>query len=192
MTVPKALLTFVHFFTTKKMFDFICTENIKSLIEYIVTQYLSAKKSAQGDDISFLSAEDSANPYVETFNQLRKAFDKNIKSEEQGEGSSFLDNNLNTSGKNNGLLRRHSMLNKIAIEDQVTINIFAPSSLMIYSSYILFYSHFRISPQRKFRQADEDDSYFNDDDDVMDVSQLQEVTSTSDKLTSHVKDAKNL
>lgn len=50
------------------MCDFIRTENIKSLIEYIVTRHLSSQLTPN----TMTSLEDIANPHVDTFKQLRK------------------------------------------------------------------------------------------------------------------------
>ena len=108
------------------MCDFICLENIKSLIDYIVTKHLS--KSAKHPASSL---EEIANPHVETFKQLRKAYDDNNKTEQGGGGGgdsgSFHgtgDISMNGGGSHDGLLmngRGRSMLNKKALEDQVSI-----------------------------------------------------------------------
>ena len=101
------------------MCDFICLENIKSLIDYLVTKHLSKKNP---------SLEDIANPYVETFKQLWKAYDENNNTKPEQlsilgssyQGSSEASMNGSHDG---GLLmngRGRSMLSKKALEDQVS------------------------------------------------------------------------
>ena len=58
-----------------EMCDFIHTENIKSLIEYIVTKHLSASSA----EAPVPSLEDVSSPYVSTLTVLRKAYEKNLK-----------------------------------------------------------------------------------------------------------------
>ena len=58
-----------------EMCDYIHTENVKSVIEYIVTKHLSAS-SAEGP---MPSLEDVSSPYVSTLTELRKAYEKNLK-----------------------------------------------------------------------------------------------------------------
>ncbi len=116
------------------MCDFICVENIKSLIDHIYLQHLSAKKSAPSDDDKKPSLEDVANPHVTTFRQLRKAYEKNHNLEPQrGKGPPVLDSVINTNGSDDGLLmngKERPTLNKIAIEDQVSTLL-----VFIYDSY---------------------------------------------------------
>ena len=85
--------------------------------------------------------EEIANPHVETFKQLRKVYNENTKTENQGGGGLLiLDNGVSINGIRDGVAMNGEVsiiLNEKALEDQ-----------------------------RKFRQADEDDSYFNDDDDA--------------------------
>jgi len=132
-----------------EMCDFICLENIKSLIDYIVAKHLSISNSALGGNERIASLEDIANPHVDTFKQLRKAYeDNNAVKSDQGTGGGVLlvpggggggCDVTNMNGNNDGVLingRGRSMLNKKALEDQ-----------------------------RKFREVDEEESYFNDDDD---------------------------
>jgi len=124
-----------------EMCDFICIENIKSLIHYIVTTHLTSKNPESSIGISSLSLEEIANPHVETFKQLRKIYNENTKTENQGGGGLLiLDNEVSINGIRDGVAMNGEdsiILNEKALEDQ-----------------------------RKFRQADEDDSYFNDDDDA--------------------------
>ena len=99
------------------MCDFICLENIKSLIDYLVTKHLSKKNP---------SLEDIANPYVGTFKQLRKAYDENnTKPEQRILGSSYQGSSeASMNGSHDGGLlmngRGRSMLSKKALEDQVS------------------------------------------------------------------------
>lgn len=123
-----------------EMCDFICLENIKSLIDYIVTKHFTSKNPKSSIGISNLSLEEIANPRVNTFKQLRKIYNENTKTENQGGGGLLmLDNEVSINGSRDGVAingEDNIILNEKALEDQ-----------------------------RKFRQADEDDSYFNDDDD---------------------------
>lgn len=124
-----------------EMCDFICIENIKSLIHYIVTTHSTCKNPESSIGISSLSLEEIANPHVETFKQLRKIYNENTTTENQGGGGLLiLDNEVSINGIRDGVAMNGEdsiILNEKALEDQ-----------------------------RKFRQAEEDDSYFNDDDDA--------------------------
>jgi len=110
-----------------EMCDFIRTENIKSLLEYIVTKHLT-KSASPGEK----SLEDIANPHVDTFAQLRRTHEENI-------GMHLDPNNEEGNPGNDGTTfngRPAPVINKKALEDQ-----------------------------RKYREAESEDSYFNDDDD---------------------------
>ena len=124
-----------------EMCDFICIENIKSLIDYIVTTHLTSKYPGSSIGINNLSLEEIANPHVETFKELRRIYNENTMTEKQGGGGLLmLDNEVSINGSRDGIAMNGEdsiILNEKALEDQ-----------------------------RKFRQADEDDSYFNDDDDA--------------------------
>jgi len=126
------------------MCDFICQENIKSLIDYIVTKHLTKKTALSTvDDSAKMPTLDNIFINVETFNQLQKAYEENRRVE-QGILGSHQDeatSNMNGShdGGGGGLLLMNGgprLLSKRALEDQ-----------------------------RKYRQADEEDSYFNEEDD---------------------------
>ena len=96
----------------KKICDFICLENIKSLIDYIVSKHLTKNNSASSVDVNNPSLEDIANPYVETFKQLRKMYNENnTKSEMNGNHDGL---QLNGGEK--------IILNEKALEDQVCTN----------------------------------------------------------------------
>ncbi|KAL3770993.1 hypothetical protein ACHAWO_003308 [Cyclotella atomus] len=116
-----------------EMCDFIRTENIKSLVEFIVSKHLTP--SAIPNDGK--SLEDVANPHVDTFKQLRKIYEENT----QQTVASNMDveappiNETNVFDNNDALNGTRPILNKKALEDQ-----------------------------RKFRDIDEEESYFNDDD----------------------------
>jgi hypothetical protein len=95
-----------------EMCDFIRVENIKSLLEYIVTKHLSKPTSPEEE-----SLEDIANPYVDTFAQLRRAHEENM----------GVHHDLNEAGhqgpNNDGTTfsgRPAPVLNKRALEDQVS------------------------------------------------------------------------
>jgi len=95
-----------------EMCDFIRVENIKSLLEYIVTKHLS-KSNSPGEE----SLEDIANPRVDTFAQLRRAHEENTGvrldlNEEGPPGQN--DDEVTFSG------RPPPVINKKALEDQVS------------------------------------------------------------------------
>ncbi|KAL7473328.1 hypothetical protein ACHAXS_013784 [Conticribra weissflogii] len=120
--------------------DFIRAENLKSLLEHIVTKHLTTvsdhppaiKDEIHPNDSS--SLEELANPYGDTLTQLRKKYEENKYSAGGVRGDSKAGAHLNddTAEVNNAKARSS---NKKALEDQ-----------------------------RKFRESDEDDSYFNTDD----------------------------
>ena len=127
------------------MCDFICQENIKSLIDYIVTKHLIKKTALSTvDDSTKMPSLDNIFTNVETFNQLQKAYEENRRVEQGILGShqdSEATSNMNGShdGGGGGLLLMNGgprLLSKRALEDQ-----------------------------RKYHQADEEDSYFNEEDD---------------------------
>lgn len=78
------------------MCDFIHNQNIKSLIEYIVTKHLSVSSPSSVTDRP--SLEDVATPYVQTLTILRKTYEEDLRNAkeqaaseqegEQGKGSS--------------------------------------------------------------------------------------------------------
>jgi len=77
------------------MCDFIHNQNIKSLIEYIVTKHLSVSSPSSVTDRP--SLEDVATPYVQTLTILRKTYEEDLRNakeqaneqdgREQGNGS---------------------------------------------------------------------------------------------------------
>lgn len=119
------------------MCDFICLENIKSLIDHIVIKHMSkptisANTIAVNGDKSNPSLEEIANPHVDTFKQVRKAYqDNNAKSEQpiggMASGGLFMipgGGDVTINGNHEGGLmmngRGRSMLNKKGLEDQVS------------------------------------------------------------------------
>ena len=99
------------------MCDFIRTENIKSLIEYIVTKHLSTPFTPQDK-----SLEAIANSHVDTFKQLRKKHEENtqpaaVTSSEAAAPPSI---ETNVGDSHNTLNGARPMLNPKAIEDQVS------------------------------------------------------------------------
>ena len=63
-----------------EMCDFIHNQNIKSLIEYIVTKHLSAT-SSPSSVTDRPSLEDVATPYVQTLTILRKTYEDDLRSD---------------------------------------------------------------------------------------------------------------
>lgn len=114
-----------------EMCDFINTENILCLMEYIVTKHLF---SATGTEGSGPSLEDVSSPYVSTLTALREAYEKLLHEKSnlnQGQGiGQTTDMNVASSGESGRVV-----MNEKALEDQ-----------------------------RKFREADQEESYFDSDD----------------------------
>lgn len=100
-----------------QMCDFIRTENIKSLVEFIVTKHLTPSAIPNNGK----SLEDVANPHVDTFKQLRKIYEENT----QQKVASNMDveappiNETNVIDNNDALNGTRPILNKKALEDQV-------------------------------------------------------------------------
>jgi Component of IIS longevity pathway SMK-1 len=114
-----------------EMCDFIHSENIKSLLEYIVTKHLSTTHPENA------SLEDVSSPYVTTLTVLRGAYEANLNASKKGNvfenGQESPGGTLYFSG---GAVRHASrLLSGKALEDQ-----------------------------RKFREIDEEESYFESDD----------------------------
>ena len=119
-----------------EMCDFIYTENVKSLIEHIVTKHLSATSS----EIPLPSLEDVSSPYVSTLTVLREAYEKNLK------GSNKLptpDSNQQTSTEGeeshskyfhgDSVARGHrAVTNEKALEDQVSSTIYYPTRDLLF------------------------------------------------------------
>jgi len=105
------------------MCDFIRLENIKSLIDHIVTTHLNRKNPGSSADVNNPSLEDIANPYVDTFKQLRKMYNENNKPEQQEGRLSLLGGDLNMNGNHDGLQLNGGekvIMNEKALEDQVS------------------------------------------------------------------------
>lgn len=109
-----------------EMCDYINTENILSLIEYIATKHLSSA----GAETPLPSLEDVSSPYVSTLTCLRQAYEKNL-------GNKGSDAMQNPESKSNGSNEQNGnmVMNEKALEDQ-----------------------------RKFREVDQEESYFESDD----------------------------
>jgi protein phosphatase-4 regulatory subunit 3 len=143
-----------------EMCDFIRSQNIKSLIEYIVTQHVLRPGSGKK------SLEELSGPYVNTLSVLCQAYDENVKSERRfqaPENDSSIDlpvesryfHDLESSKRNES-----NPLNEKAREDQVSLLEFALESA---TTVMPLFSI--IFPQRKFKEVDQEASYFEDDDD---------------------------
>lgn len=127
-----------------EMCDFIQNQNIKSLIEYIVTKHLV---TVAGPDEK--SLEDVATPYVSTLTTLRKVYEENLNC---SNGTT-----KNTNGKpetqeskdaSNGGNEHPRYFNSALVRN--------PQAGM---------SQKALEDQRKYRQADADESYFDSDED---------------------------
>jgi protein phosphatase-4 regulatory subunit 3 len=123
-----------------EMCDFIHTENIKSLIEYIVTQHLSPADSESEKP----TLEDVSSPYVSTFTVLRKAYESNMQLKIDSSGVTDARDGSSTDPRDFGSASQGAQevgsnsrhLTGTALEDQ-----------------------------RKFQLMDEEESYFESDDD---------------------------
>lgn len=111
-----------------EMCDFIHTENIKSLVEHIVTKHLVNSATP------FPSLEDVSSPYVDTLTILRKAYENNLRNTNKALMSDSIEDPADANNDSHNTL--HVVLNEKAREDQ-----------------------------RKFREVDEEESYFDADDD---------------------------
>ena len=105
------------------MCDYINSENILALIEYIATKHLS---SADAEN-PLPSLEDVSSPYVSTLTCLRQAYEKNL--------SNSRDPNSERLATGGNEQSRTVALDEKALEDQ-----------------------------RKFQEADKEESYFESDD----------------------------
>lgn len=107
-----------------EMCDFINSKNIYSLIEYIVTQHLSAT----GTKSPVPSLEDVSSPYVNTLTCFRHAYEKLLHDKRSADHNNERLSNTDNHGR--------VVMNEKALEDQ-----------------------------RKFKEVDHEESYFDCDDD---------------------------
>lgn len=152
-----------------EMCDFIQNQNIKSLIEYIVTKHL-VLPSSPGQK----SLEEVAIPYVSTLTTLRKVYEENLHStngsaNKNTSGSKEIFTRIDLSNGGNDYHRFFGSslikssqpgMSEKALEDQVSDSVLSMVTLIKFTLLIIMHA-----PQRKFRQADADDSYFDSDDD---------------------------
>lgn len=127
-----------------EMCDFIHRENIMSLVEYIVTKHLSA-----ASERPIPSLEDVSSPYVTTLTTLRRAYEKTLKTEIKAPPLNF------TEGQRTDPTESHS---GYLHGDAAT----RPASLVL--------SEKAREDQRKFRESDKEESYFDADDDEAPVA----------------------
>jgi len=126
-----------------EMCDFIRAENIKSLLEHIATKHLTTVSghsppiNDKMHSYDTLTLEELSNPYSDTLTQLRKKYEENKSLAGRVRGNSEAGAQGNTDNDDGAATSddKERTSNKKALEDQ-----------------------------RKFREADEDDSYFNTDD----------------------------
>jgi hypothetical protein len=128
-----------------EMCDYIHSENIVSLIEYVVTRHLNADKGGR-------NLEDFSSPYVSTLTLLRQAYESSLKELQEPptsnkEQSNAGDDTLNSfAGGQPEMPRLQHGARKLsgkALEDQ-----------------------------RKFREHDEEESYFDSDDGSFEPTEL--------------------
>lgn len=127
-----------------EMCDFITTEHINSLIEYIVTKHLSVTSEARVP-----SLEDFSTPYVSTLTLLREAHEKQM--EEKNGGRRFP---IGSDQKSDG---------SADLGDDGAHSRYFHSNQSGRSRFAL--SDKALEDQRKFREVDQAESYFESDDD---------------------------
>jgi protein phosphatase-4 regulatory subunit 3 len=105
-----------------EMCDFIHTENIKSLIEYIVTKHLTATSAAA----PVPSLEDVSSPYVSTLTVLRKAYEQNLRETDKARSGDSKDESLSEAENHARYFHGDTcvrsarvVMNEKALEDQV-------------------------------------------------------------------------
>lgn len=98
--------------------DFIRTENIKSLVEYIVTKHLSIPPH------DGKSLEEVANTHVDTFKQLRKKYEENTQplgTSSTMEVEALPSTDVKSADTHDTLNGARQILNTKALEDQVSL-----------------------------------------------------------------------
>lgn len=106
-----------------EMCDFIHAENMKSLIEYIVTRHLSATNEQE----PVPSLEDVSSPYVNTLTVLRRAYENNLKGLTRVNNTGSREQNPGTLGDQSRYFHNENpvvrstrvVMNEKALEDQV-------------------------------------------------------------------------
>jgi len=122
-----------------EMCDYIHNENIKSLIEYIVTKHLSQEDEENGVP----RLEDVSSPYVTTLTVLREAYEANRNSNQPMD---HMQGGLNAGQTSPGGSRY-----------------FPPSGSAPHHPVPRILSGKALEDQRKFQEADEEESYFESD-----------------------------
>ena len=98
------------------MCDYIRTENIKTLVEHVVTKHLSRQKTSTNNEANTKitpSVEDVATPYVDTLTLLRRKYEENM-SEVKADSTDSPGRKENDNGDG------RIMQNEKAREDQVS------------------------------------------------------------------------
>lgn len=98
------------------MCDFIHNQNIKSLIEYIVTKHLSVSSPSSVTDRP--SLEDVATPYVQTLTILRKTYEEDLRNAK--EQASDQDGSGQGNGAGSYYDHGRTGMSEKALEDQVS------------------------------------------------------------------------
>ena len=146
-----------NFSWSPEMCDFIRTENIKTVIEHIVTKHLHQQppSSSEVNDVAIKrtpSLEDFATPYVDTLTLLRHKYEENSSVTKSSSNESPISGDP-FSNDNQRLIQ-----NEKAREDQVRIYF-----CIILCNFLDSLTNLVSHAQRKFREADAEDSYFFDD-----------------------------
>lgn len=130
-----------------EMCDFIQSENIMSLMEYIVTKHLSATQTGSEG----LSLEDASSPYVSTFTTLRESYEQNLEALRQQQH------------RQQGKIGPPSQGSPKQISHAEGGGSYFSNKPIVQASRVL--SGKALEDQRKFREDHDEESYFEDDDD---------------------------
>lgn len=109
-----------------QMCDFIHNQNIKSLIEYIVTKHLSVSSPSSVTDRP--SLEDVATPYVQTLTILRRTYEEDLRNAK--EQASEPDGREQSKGSGSYYDHARTGMSEKALEDQVRTTWVDASCLM--------------------------------------------------------------
>lgn len=168
--ISSAIVEICHFVHEEK-------DKMKLVLEHIVTKHLLSTKSIGG----IPSLEAVASPYVSTLTNLRKAYEEMSISEnlttkvnERVSSGKSPSNNIDQSSS--------EYKNRGSSSDGLKIN--APALLLAQPERKLSGKAFE--DQRKFREADDEESYFDSDDDIAETME----TTTAESLYASAGEAR--
>jgi hypothetical protein len=150
-----------------EMCDYIHHEKIRSLLEYIVTKHLSKGSYSESE---VLSLEDMSSPYVTTLTELRKAYEANLSEAQSLHGSQTMQVSSVSGthhflpGQPPRLFDNSSQEGENNWDDQYQRQDHGHDSHL---------SGRALDDQRKFREIDEEESYFETGGDVDDQEEIR-------------------